>query len=123
MKNILISVTIGLLGAMFLASFTAHGAVTTWLISESIDYQITRLAVIGLLFGLLFSRPPRQLWFRLLIGAGGICLALSSLMLIMDYQMHILDMAMFIEVSIILSIEALENAVVTTGENKKVPES
>lgn len=120
MKKILIATTIGLLCAVFLSSQNTGDAMTGWLVSESAEYQVIRIAVIGLLFGLLFSKPPRQVWFRSLIGVSGAMLAVSSFVMMMSYQMHILDMMLFVEVAIILIMETLEDTPLPAKGQKKV---
>jgi len=83
----------------FVMSFAAGG----------VYHGVLRTIIIAALIAVLFSRPPRSMQFRVALGVassliiGGACLSM------IDYQIGVLDAILYLQVAIILAIEAIEN--------------
>lgn len=109
MKQLLIVGTILLLAAMMIgAQFTGDNLLSVvW--SSAIEYQVVRFILIAMLLGLLFSTPPRSARFRTVLAIVSAALLGGSAVLLLNYQMYALDAVVFIEIAIILAIEAIES--------------
>lgn len=79
-----------------------------WFASTSVHYQIIRGILIASLLVVLFSHPPRALYFRWFIGGLSLGLIIIAIASVLTYSMNLLDMIVFIETAIILGVEALE---------------
>lgn len=76
--------------------------------AKTLPFQIIRLIVFCALGVLFFSRPPRALSFRLVIGAMSLGLVYLSIQQTFSAQLHLLDAVVFLETAVIFAIEALE---------------
>lgn len=111
MKKLLIAALIFLLGAMFIDGLYHKDAPLMWLASTSVEYAYIRVALIAALLTLLFSSPPRSAAFRTFLMAFAGVIGLSTVLMSIFYAVPLLDAVVFIEVAIILMIEALESDV------------
>ncbi|MNG07031.1 hypothetical protein D3C84_903160 [compost metagenome] len=119
MKKLLVIGTIMLLAFMMGGlQFTGDDLLSV-LWSTTTEYQIIRLALTALLLGLLFSTPPRSMYFRILLAVVATVLLSGSLVMLLNYQMYALDAVMFIEIAIILAIEAIESPAYLRLSTKK----
>lgn len=73
-----------------------------------VTFTVLRIVMIALLVGLLLTNPPRPHMFRTMLGVWAVALAVTAGQLLMNYQIHMLDAILFIEVAIIFGAEALE---------------
>ena len=73
-----------------------------------VTFTVLRIVMIALLVGLLLTNPPRSHMFRTMLGVWAVALAVTAGQLLMNYQIHMLDAILFIEVAIIFGAEALE---------------
>ena len=73
-----------------------------------VTFTVLRAVMIALLVGLLLTNPPRSHTFRTMLGVWAVALAVTAGQLLMNYQIHMLDAILFIEVAIIFGAEALE---------------
>lgn len=71
-------------------------------------YLFLRGAIIVLLISILVTKPPRSLKLRGMIGAWSFLLGLQAIEALFSYELRLLDGLVFMEVAIILGIEALE---------------
>ena len=78
------------------------------LADTSVTYQVLRVAIVLLLVSILVTKPPRSLKVRAMIGGWSFLLAVQAVEALFSYQLRLLDGLVFLEVSIILAIEALE---------------
>lgn len=83
----------------FVMSFAGSGAVHTML----------RIIIVGALIAVLLSRPPRSAQFRVALGVVSSIILVAACFSMMDYKIGVLDAILYLEVSIILAIEAIEN--------------
>jgi hypothetical protein len=69
---------------------------------------ILRSVVVVVLVAILISRPPRSMVFRFMLGAVSLLILGLSFISMMSYHIGVLDVAIYLEVSIIFALEALE---------------
>lgn len=108
MKQVLIITTTLLIGAMLFDGVYYPDSPLMWLASTAIIYAFIRLGLMVILLGLLAFRPPRSLQARVFLGSVAGVLGIVTLVLVGQYNIAFLDAIVFIEVAIILMIEALE---------------
>jgi peptidoglycan/LPS O-acetylase OafA/YrhL len=101
--------TISLLGFMITGQQLTGDSFLSELWSSAIEYQAIRVGLIALLFGLLLSAPPRSMRFRMVLSVVSVALLCGSAVILLGYQMKMLDAVVFIELAIIFAIEALES--------------
>ena len=108
MKQVLIITTTLLIGAMLFDGVYNPDSPLMWLASTATAYAYVRLGLIVILLGLLAFRPPRSFHARVFLGSVAGILGLSTLILVGQYNIEFLDAIVFMEVAIILMLEALE---------------
>jgi hypothetical protein len=108
MKQVLIITTTLLIGAMLFDGVYNPNSPLMWMASTATAYAYVRLALIVILLGLLAFRPPRSFLGRIFLTVVGLGLVSSTLVLVGQYDIAFLDAIVFVEVSIIFLIEALE---------------
>ncbi|MBL8160287.1 hypothetical protein JNJ66_07585 [Candidatus Saccharibacteria bacterium] len=108
MKQLMILLTLVITAAMLISGVFFPDSPLMWLGSTAPEYAGLRGGIIAMLIVLLCTKPPRALWLRSLLLAVAVALAGASLVQAMNYQLQLFDAALFIEVAIILAIEALE---------------
>ncbi len=109
MRHLLVIGTITLLGCMIAGQQLTSDSLLSVFWSSAIEYQVTRVVLVSLLLGLLFTTPPRSMRFRMALGLVAGALFCGSAAMLLGYQMRILDAVMFIQIAIIFAIEALES--------------
>jgi len=109
MKKLLIVGTIILTTALLVSGALYPDSPFMWLASTSVGYEITRAGLIAVLAVLLFSNPPRALYFRFFLAACAACLGIATIGLLFTFQMNLIDAIVFMEIAIIFAIEALES--------------
>lgn len=108
MKDLLIVATGVLVSLMGIGSFYIEDSLFQWAVATSIEFQIARVLVVAMLIGLLISKPPRSLWFRLsLFGVALISGTVAPILAVMD-SLPPLDAIIAMEIAVIFTIEALE---------------
>lgn len=108
-NKLLIGLTLVLVAAMFIGGVYYPDNLFVSIVEDTTPaYAGVRLFTIALLVSLLLTHPPRSIALRAVIGGWSVVLAAVSLQHFFTYQMHILDLVVFLEVAIILGIEALE---------------
>lgn len=123
MKRIIIAGTIALLATVFLGSLFHIEHTLLILTSGSIEFQVIRLALIGLLAALLIWSPPRSLDFRTILGAVSAVLTFGTAFMLSNYQIGIFDALIFIEVALIFALESAEASLLVKRPAKKIPVS
>lgn len=108
MKKILIFGTIILMTALLISGIWFPTYPLMWLASSSLSYEIIRSALIVILTILLFSNPPRAIYFRILLAVCATSLGISTIVMLGSYNMNLIDAIVFMEIAIIFAIEALE---------------
>ena len=108
MKQVLIITTTLLIGAMLFDGVYYPDSPLMWLASTAVIYAFIRLGLVVILLGLLAFRPPRSFQARVFLGSVASVLGIVTLVLVGQYNIAFLDAIVFIEVAIILMIEALE---------------
>lgn len=121
MKRTIIAGTVALLALVSLGSLFQMEHTLLALTSTSWEYQLIRIALMGLLVALLFTAPPRSLHFRTVLGAVSAGLTIGAAMMLSNYTMGIVDALIFIEVAIIFALESIESPVIAKGPTKKIP--
>ena len=109
MKYLLIIGTIALLAFVMLMPQLAGDNLLAVLWSSTVEYQTVRIILIVLLFGVLFTTPPRSVRFRMTLGVVAVALLFGSAAMLLGYHMKVLDAVIFLEIAIICGIEALES--------------
>lgn len=71
-------------------------------------FEIGRLLVAVLLLFLLFTEPPRSLKVRSVLGAAAFMTFVIALQSFFTYQIGFIDCVLYLEVAIIVGLEALE---------------
>lgn len=116
MKQVLIITTTLLIGAMLFDGVYYPDSPLMWLASTAITYAFIRLGLVVILLGLLAFRPPRSFQARVFLGSVASVLGIVTLVLVGQYNIAFLDAIVFIEVAIILMIEALETDQLTVRQ-------
>lgn len=119
MRHLLTIGAIALLTFMLLMPQLVNDSLLTVLWSSAVEYQVVRVVLIALLFGLLFTTPPRSMRFRVALGVVSVVLLFGSAAMLLGYQMKILDAVIFLEIAIICGIEALESPAPLRLSSKK----
>lgn len=109
MKRILIAGTATFLLAIMIGTAVAQDNLVQAFASSEPVLQVIRLLLIGLLASLFFTSPPRNIYFRLILGVCSVFLAVGSIAMLVDYYMLVLDTLIFIEIAIIFVINAIES--------------
>ena len=104
----LVTATLLFIGFLFVGSIYFPDTLVMSLADTSITYQFLRGAIIVLLVSILVTTPPRSPMLRSMIGAWSFLLAVQAIEALFSYQLRLLDGLVFLEVAIILGIEALE---------------
>lgn len=120
MKKILIAGTVGLLAATTIYAAVGHDMLLPALISIDPVSQLVRVALIGLLVGLLLTSPPRSIHFRTALGISSALLSFGVAVLLSQYAMAPFDALIFTEVAIIFALESIE-APVLAQVTKEIP--
>lgn len=120
MKKSIIAGTILLLAIVTVGSILSINHPLLLFGTMTFEYDAIRLALIVLLMGLLFSAPPRSIPFRVILGAVAGTLLIGSVIMMMNYQIGILDAVLFGQVALIFAIEAAE-AYLTKPVVRKIP--
>lgn len=119
-KNLVILTLLFVL-ALFIGGIYFPNTTEMSLADTSLAYTLLRGGIIMLLVSILVTEPPRSLELRGMIGSWSILLAVQSISALLSYGMHVLDSIVFIEVAIILAIEALEYRQQIPVEKKPSP--
>ena len=119
MKRLIIAGTIALLIAITVGSAISQDSILHAFISSDPVSQGVRIVLIGLLTGLLFTQSPRNLDFRTALLVASACLTFGVTVLLSQFYMAAGDALVFIEVAIVLALEAIE-APVTFKPGKKI---
>lgn len=107
-SKFLIFVTMAFVSTVGIASLYYQDSPAMWFADGSLFFTILRGAIIALLFGLLVSNPPRTILFRSVLLAGTFVLGAVAAYQLASYSMYFLDIAMCVQVGVVLAIEALE---------------
>ena len=107
-KKLLIIMTTILVSAMLFDGLYHPEAPLMWLASTTNNFAYMRAALIAVLIMLLITRPPRSQYFRIFLAGFSAALFAGTILLASWYAIGLLDAVVFIEVSIIFMIEALE---------------
>jgi hypothetical protein len=110
MKHLIIAGTIALVAGMLVGPHVNSDALFAELWSSTLEYDIVRVILIATLLGLVFSKPPRSTSFRALLGVMAGILVASAAAMLLQYQMKLLDVVVFVQVAIIFLIEAAETS-------------
>lgn len=110
MKQLLIIATLLLTVALILGEHYYPNAPLMWMTIASPEGTWLRYGVIGLLALVLFSHPPRGVVMRAGLGGSALILAIATIQWLTSYHIGLIDAVVYIEVAIIVGIEALEVA-------------
>lgn len=108
MKNLIVGTTALLVLMLLIGGIFYPNSLEMQLASTSLVYTIIRVAIIALLLIVLFTNPPRSEALRSVLGAWALLLAALSSSILVSYQIEFFDAIVFMQVAIILGIEALE---------------
>lgn len=87
----------------------------------STAFMALRIAIAGVLVVLLVTRPPRSYGVRRAVGVLSVALGALSVSLLLQYEVRILDALVFLEVAILLAIEALEVRTIDIKQEHQPP--
>jgi hypothetical protein len=107
-KKLLIIATTLLVCAMLFDGLYQKDAPLMWLAATTLNYAYMRAALVVVLVMLLVTSPPRSANFRTFLAAFSSALFIGTVALSYWYAIELLDAIIFLEVSIICMIEALE---------------
>ena len=88
-------------------------------------FQAVRIAAIGLLLGLVLTKPPRSMYFRIALSVFAVALFIGTAAMTLQYQIALLDTLTFFALAHLFAIEALEAPTLiertrTSAKSKKV---
>ncbi|HET8690110.1 MAG TPA: hypothetical protein VFL81_01620 [Candidatus Saccharimonadales bacterium] len=107
-KNLLIVLTMTLIGGLVAASLVGLGDSVAPIAAFGPIYFVARLLILGLLGSLLIWTPPRSREMRQSLAVASAMAFGSVLWLVSVNAVNLLDMMLFMLVSVIFAIEALE---------------
>jgi hypothetical protein len=88
-----------------------------WLASTSLIMNLARVAMIGLMLGLVFTNPPRQRQFRRLLSVAALVFLAAALGRAYSGSMQLIDALLFLEAAVAFGLAAVEgNALVAAEE-------
>ncbi|MEO5499681.1 MAG: hypothetical protein ABIR46_04235 [Candidatus Saccharimonadales bacterium] len=105
----LIAATLVFVSALLIGGIYYPGSFAMILADTKMTFTVLRAVVCILLIGLLLTNPPRSIVLRSIVGAGSVFLLIMISYLLLNFQMYLLDAIVFLEVTIIFGIEALES--------------
>lgn len=120
MKQRLILGTILAVSTLLFLGVYAPNSAPMLLASSSEEFTFVRLGLIAILVSLLIYHPPRKAEFRIGLIAISVLLASVSFTLMGSYSLQLFDGLMFMEVSLLLLIEAAEIHVTKESRIKKI---
>lgn len=85
------------------------------------SYTVLRAVIIFLLISILVTNPPRSRALRAVIGVWSLLLASVAVQIFHGYEIHLLDAIVFMQVAIILAIEALEKTEIPVTKKPSLP--
>lgn len=104
----LITTTLVFVSALFIGGVYYPESFAMILADTTMSFAILRAILCILLIILLVTNPPRSLAIRTAVGTSALFLVVVTLQLLLNFQMHLLDAVVFMQVAIIFGIEALE---------------
>lgn len=113
-NKFLIGGTVGLIATILVASVFFQSSPLLWFVDTSPVYLFLRSVMVLLMIGLLVTSPPRSKLLRSSLAIFAVMLVVVVVERVMAYQIHLLDVIIFIEVAIILAIESLERSTYET---------
>jgi hypothetical protein len=121
MKNLLTGSTALFVLLLFIGGIYYPNTLEMRLADTSLFYTLIRAVMIALLVTVLVTNPPRSPKLRSIIGVWAIVLAAFSSSILFSYNIEFLDALVFMQVAIILGIEALEVGPVRVSETRRIP--
>ncbi len=108
MNKLLLSLAFLALVILSFGSGFDHNSNLFWLSSASTSFQIARFVLCIVLFLMLFTSPPRNVWFRLVAGAIALGFGAWTVGSTATYHMELLDTLAFTSSAVIILATALE---------------
>ena len=118
-SKVLIGLTLAFVAALLVGGVYFPNSFAMAFAGTSSAFMVVRIAIAILLSALLFTKPPRSVYFRAMLGVWAVSLSILASQLLMNYQLNLLDAVMFIEVAIIFGVEALESSLATSTKKAK----
>jgi len=87
-----------------------------WLASTSVIMNMARVVVIGLMLGLIFTDPPRQRAFRLLLSGAALGFLIIALQRTFGGSTQLVDALLFLEAGVAFGLAAAEGNVLALAE-------
>ena len=100
--------TTALVVAAGLAASALHLDIIRYFITTTPEFNLVRVGTLVMLVSLLFTKPPRSLYMRVLLGAAGAAFHVWSINALLNTVGASLDGLIFMAVAIVLEVEALE---------------
>lgn len=95
--------------AVTVTSMSGTESLAAQFISNGMAINILRIALMVVLAGLFFIRPPRPMAFRVLIGVIGVVMVGASWYGVASYSLSVIDALLLFQTALIFGTEALEN--------------
>ena len=108
MKKFLLLLSVTCLCLLSLGTFLKLENVIFWLASDAAPYQYIRLFLALILVSLLFTAPPRHLWFRLFIGTVALTISAWAIQSSFSYSMQLVDTLCFLSASLAIAAGTFE---------------
>lgn len=80
----------------------------SWLASTSTEFAILRTILAAILLGLLFTKPPRKMYFRLILGVAAAATFLIAVAFMFQFKLALLDFLMLGLASTNFALAAIE---------------
>lgn len=107
-KQLIVCGSLFLTAALFLAGISARDSFVMSLISDGWLHTGLRAVILIGLTIILFSKPPRPVAVRVIIGALSSLILIGSFVAMADYHIGIVDALLYLLVAIILAMESIE---------------
>lgn len=93
---------------LLLGTYVFPTDIIMWFASTSWIFTVLRLLMAVVLILVLCTTPPRELYMRLAMGAAALISLGAGVGIAMSDSLHVLDIILFIQLGIVLGLEALE---------------
>lgn len=121
MKNLIAGATALFVLLLFIGGIFYPNTLEMRLADTSSASTLMRAVIIGLLVTVLVTNPPRSRALRSVLGVWSLLLAALASSIFVTYTVEFLDALVFLQVAIILGIEALEVSPEPRSTKRRIP--
>lgn len=121
MKNLIVGATALLVLLLLIGGVFFPNTLEMRLADTSSAYALIRVTILALLITILVTNPPRSRALRAVLGAWAVLLAALASSVVVSYSVELFDAIVFLQVAVILGIEALEITPAPAAKPRRIP--